>query len=130
MQMHTTIGADTLLTIRHEMGDDDLLNMSIEVALEHHEHWDGNGYPLGIKGEQIALAARIVALADVYDALTSKRCYKESFSHAKAKAIILEGRGTHFDPDVVEAFLAVEDAFIKVRSKNQPPEALELATAA
>jgi len=130
MQTHTTIGADTLFSIRHEMGDDVLLNMSIQVALEHHEHWDGNGYPLGIKGTQIALAARIVALADVYDALTSKRCYKESFSHAKARQIILQGRGTHFDPDVIDAFLAAEEAFDTIRNQNQPPQTCDFAHAA
>jgi response regulator RpfG family c-di-GMP phosphodiesterase len=120
MQAHTTIGADTLLAIRSRFGDDELLDMSIRVALEHHEKWDGSGYPVRLSGEQIALPARIVALADVYDALTSRRVYKRAFGHAEARRIIVEGRGSHFDPTVVDAFLAVEPDFEGIRDRLHP----------
>jgi len=120
MQTHTTIGADTLLAIRIELGEDELLDMSIRIALEHHEKWDGTGYPMGLSGEQIALSARIVALADVYDALTSRRVYKDAFSHEKAREIIIEGRGSHFDPSVVDGFLSIEREFDDIRTRLHP----------
>ncbi len=108
MQGHADLGADTLEAVRGHVGDDDLLQMATRVAREHHERYDGGGYPRGLKGEEIDLSARIVALADVYDALTSKRVYKPAFSHEEAKRIIVEGCGTQFDPGVVRAFLEVE----------------------
>lgn len=77
-----------------------------EVTLYHHEKWDGTGYPRGLKGDEIPLSARIIALVDVYHALRSKRCYKESYSHEESCSIIQEGSGTHFDPMVVSAFMA------------------------
>lgn len=117
MQAHTTIGADTLIAIRTELGDDDLLDMSIQVALEHHEKWDGSGYPLRIGGEQIALAARIVALADVYDALTSRRVYKPAMSHEEAVAEIVRGRGRHFDPVISDAFVGMQRRFDTIRGE-------------
>jgi putative two-component system response regulator len=79
-----------------------------EIALSHQEKWDGSGYPQGLAGESIPISARLMALADVYDALISKRVYKEAFSHARALEIILEGRGSHFDPDLVDAFLSIQ----------------------
>ena len=85
--------------------------------LYHHEWWDGSGYPKGLKGEKIPLSARIVALADVYDALTSKRTYKESFTHEKARDIIISDRGKHFAPDVVDAFLIHEQEFRRIREE-------------
>lgn len=117
MQAHTTIGADTLLAIHAELGDDELLDMSIQIALEHHEKWNGSGYPTGMADEQIALPARIVALADVYDALTSRRVYKPAFSHAQARQVIIEGRASHFDPAVVDGFLAIERTFDDIRAR-------------
>ena len=78
--------------------------MSEEIALTHHEKWDGSGYPRGMKGENIPLTGRIVALADVFDALTTKRCYKPAFSLEESMKIIKEGTGRHFDPQVVQAF--------------------------
>ena len=119
MEMHATIGADTLIAIRQHVGDDELLNMSVQVALCHHEKFDGTGYPSRLSGEEIPLAARIVALADVYDALTSKRVYKPPMSHDRAVAIISEGRGRHFDPVVVDAFLAVHAEFDQARISLQ-----------
>ncbi len=130
MQTHTTIGADTLLAIRTELGEDELLDMSVQVALEHHEKWDGTGYPMGLKGEQIALSARIVALADVYDALTSRRVYKEAFSHQRARRIIIEGRGSHFDPAVVDGFLSIEQEFDDIRIRLHPVRSVWAARAA
>lgn len=88
------------------------------IALHHHEKWDGSGYPSKLKGKEIPLIARIVALADVYDALCSVRSYKEAFSHEKAKAIIVNDKGKHFDPDVVDAFLLMEQYFIKYNQSH------------
>ena len=89
--------------------------MARDIAASHHEWFDGSGYPRGLAGQAIPLAARIVALADAYDALTSKRVYKDAFTHDKARAAVIKGRATHFDPDVVDAFLANETKFIAVQ---------------
>ncbi|HYE60942.1 MAG TPA: HD domain-containing phosphohydrolase [Phycisphaerales bacterium] len=115
MELHPIIGADTLAAIRQRVGDDDLINMGIQVALSHHERYDGRGYPYRLEGEQIPLAARIVALADVYDALTSARVYKPSLSHAEAAALIRDSRGSHLDPLVVDAFVQAERQFDEAR---------------
>lgn len=122
MQMHPVFGADTLIAIRARVGDDDLLNMSIQVALYHHERWDGTGYPHGLSGEQIPLSSRVVALADMYDAVTSARVYKTAKSHQEARALILQGRGSHFDPSLVDAFEAVQDRFNALRESMQTPD--------
>ncbi len=124
MQRHPNIGADTLIAIRERMGSDELIEMSIVVALQHHERWDGKGYPLGIAGDEIQLPARIVALADVYDALTSKRVYKPAMDHDKAVSIITEGRGSQFDPLVVDAYLACADRFEQAREQLHRNDAL------
>ncbi len=123
METHPVIGADTLISVRRRMGDDDLLNMSIQVTLQHHERWDGSGYPLGLAGEEIALAARIVALADFYDAVTSKRVYKDAVPHEECVRMIVEGRGRHFDPMVVDAFLESLESFVEIRRVMNPGEA-------
>lgn len=117
MQTHTTLGADTLRAVDRQHPGNSFVKMGIDIAQGHHEKWDGSGYPSRLAGESIPLAARILALGDVYDALTSKRCYKEAFSHEKSRGIIVEGAGTHFDPVVVQAFLSIEQDFIKVRRK-------------
>ena len=119
MKTHTLIGGDTLRAADLEAGQNSFLAMGRDIAFHHHERWDGTGYPHGLKGEAIPLGARIAALADVYDALSSKRPYKEPFSHEKSRAIILEGNGTHFDPDVVEAFLRREQRIVKIREEFQ-----------
>ena len=93
------------------------IHTGIEIAESHHEKWDGSGYPHGLAGEVIPLSARILALGDVYDALTSKRCYKDAFSHEKSLNIILEGDGSHFDPDVVVAFRETESEFMRIRKE-------------
>lgn len=104
MKTHTTAGRELLEKARGEMGDIHYLNIAIEMAAYHHEWENGNGYPYGVKGDEIPLCAKILAVADVFDALTSKRVYKPAMPFAKACSIIREERGTHFDEDVVDAF--------------------------
>ncbi|EQB9030362.1 HD domain-containing phosphohydrolase, partial [Vibrio cholerae] len=94
-----------------------LINAAKEIVIGHHEKWDGSGYPMGLRGEAIPLSARLMALADVYDALICRRVYKEPMSHEEAKAIILQGRGSHFDPMVIDAFLIEEQNFIDIAQK-------------
>src|SRR5262249_9773297 len=118
IQKHPLIGGDTLLAIRKVWGDDPFLVTACEIAFAHHEKWDGSGYPFGLAGENIPLAARIVALADVYDALTTKRVYKDAMSHEQARAVILAGEGSHFDPKVVEAFRRSDADFRVSVSRN------------
>jgi putative two-component system response regulator len=91
--------------------------MARDIARFHHEKFDGSGYPRGISGADIPLCARIVAIADVYDALTTKRVYKAAFSHEKAVEIIRDGRGIHFDPDIVDAFEAIDEQFLAIREQ-------------
>jgi len=115
METHPAIGGDTLLELREEMGGGGpFLSRAIEITLGHHEKWDGSGYPFGIKGEAIALSARLVAVADVYDALVSERIYKPGMTHEDAGRIIQEGAGKHFDPRVVEAFLVQQGDFRQI----------------
>ncbi len=109
MKRHTLFGYEALRKAQdasHARDELPFLRMACEIALTHHERWDGAGYPNGLQGNGIPISGRIMALADVYDALTSKRCYKEGFSHDRAVEILVEGRGTHFDPHIVDAFLA------------------------
>ncbi|HEX8914805.1 MAG TPA: HD domain-containing phosphohydrolase [Humisphaera sp.] len=113
MRRHTTLGARTLERSLADHPDPAFRDLAVEIAETHHERWDGRGYPLGLRGTDIPLGGRIVALADVYDALTSKRAYKEAFPHAEARKTILAGRGGHFDPAVVDAFAAGEQAFVR-----------------
>ena len=117
MKTHTLHGAATLDAALKEYPGTSFLVMARDVALCHHEKYSGRGYPRGLAGDAIPLCARIMALADVYDALTSRRVYKEAFSHSKAKSIILNESGTHFDPVMVEAFLAHEQEFIALREQ-------------
>ena len=102
--------------VDRELKQKSFLTIGKEVAFSHHERWDGSGYPAGKKRDQIPLSARIVALADVYDALTSKRSYKNALSHEEAVRIIMSERGTHFDPDVVDVFAQNLDAFRRIRT--------------
>lgn len=106
MKCHTTFGRDLLDKAREELGETSYLNLAVDMAAYHHEWWDGSGYPDGISGEEIPLCARIMAVADVFDALTSERCYKSAMPLEKAYRIIREESGTHFDPVVSGAFLA------------------------
>ncbi|HHD64219.1 MAG TPA: HD domain-containing protein [Desulfobulbaceae bacterium] len=115
MKMHCVYGRDALAEAQRDAGNVSFLSMGQEIAHCHHEKWDGTGYPTGLAGLDIPLSARIVALADVYDALTSKRCYKEAFSHEQARKIILENEGSHFDPQVIAAFLKQEQNIKRIR---------------
>jgi len=118
IKCHTQFGGDAISAIQTQIEGRSFLNIGREIAYNHHEKWDGSGYPRGLRGHDIPLAARIVAVADVYDALTSKRFYKEAFSHRKARRIILNLRGSHFDPEVVDAFLALEGEFDRIREER------------
>ena len=120
MKTHTTAGEELLAHAKEELGESDYLNMAVEMAAYHHEWWNGKGYPYGISGEEIPLCARIMAVADVFDALTSKRCYKSAMPIEKAYAIIREESGTHFDPAVVEAFFAVSENIEKMLETETP----------
>lgn len=111
MKTHTTIGATTLASVHKQYPKNEFVKMGIEIAMHHHEKWDGSGYPMGLAGNKIPLSARIMALVDVYDALRARRPYKEPFSHVKSKAIIVEGRGKNFDPEIVDGFMAIEQEF-------------------
>lgn len=122
MRTHPVIGAETLREVDREHPGNMFIQTGIEIAAAHHEKWDGSGYPHGLSGTEIPLSARILALGDVYDALTSKRCYKDAMPHDEAVGIIKEGRGKHFDPDVISAFLRVNEEFVKVREFFQDPE--------
>jgi putative two-component system response regulator len=119
MKTHTVLGGETLRALAETRPEARFMSMAQDIAMTHHEWFDGSGYPLGLKGEEIPLCGRIVALADVYDALTSKRVYKPLFSHQKARSIIVENCGTQFDPDVVQAFLNREEEFIAIRQRLQ-----------
>jgi putative two-component system response regulator len=111
MKKHTQYGEEALRITEQKLGGDTFLHYAREIAYTHQEKWDGSGYPQGLKGDKIPISGRLMALADVYDALISKRVYKPPFSHEKAVQIILEGKGTHFDPDIVDAFIKLEDTF-------------------
>jgi HD-GYP domain-containing protein (c-di-GMP phosphodiesterase class II) len=108
MQIHPTIGSECIREIELRLGKSNFLEMAREIALCHHERWDGQGYPAGLAGEEIPLAARVVAIADVYDALSSRRVYKEAVPHERCVEIIQEEAGTQFDPALVEIFLEVQ----------------------
>lgn len=115
MKEHTVIGADTLNAALDIYPHIDYLRMARDITLYHHERFNGFGYPHKVAGDEIPLCARIVALADVYDALMSKRVYKDAFSHEEARSILLKDSGTHFDPRVVDAFVAKEQTFLDIR---------------
>lgn len=115
MKSHTVIGSENLQMVYNSYPGNVFVGMGIEIALYHHEKWDGSGYPDGLIGKNIPLSARIMALADVYDALRSDRCYRKGMTHEQTKAIILEGDGSHFDPTLIKVFLAQETSFRKIQ---------------
>ncbi|MBI4775373.1 MAG: HD domain-containing protein [Deltaproteobacteria bacterium] len=117
IQKHAAIGGDALKAIDERLGNESFIRIGQEIAYSHHERYDGTGYPTGLKGEEIPLAARIVAVADVYDALTSKRCYRAPVTPEEALDYIVRSRGRHFDPDVVDAFLR---AYPRLRRETSP----------
>ncbi|MFC1606464.1 two-component system response regulator [Candidatus Latescibacterota bacterium] len=120
MKKHTTYGRDSILraeeafAIEGGNSNSTFLSIAREIAYIHHEKWDGTGYPEGIAGDKISIPGRLMAIADVYDALICKRVYKPPFTHRKAKEIIIEGRGKHFCPDVVNAFAETEEIFRQI----------------
>ena len=114
MKKHTVYGREILEASEKKLSASSFLRVAKDIAGSHHERWDGTGYPDGIKGELIPVSGRIMALADVYDALISERPYKKAFSHEKALQIINESSGTHFDPAVVESFMALEKKFQEI----------------
>ncbi|HUX36454.1 MAG TPA: HD domain-containing phosphohydrolase [Rectinemataceae bacterium] len=115
MKMHCAIGADALAAVQKRFPDNQFLSMGVEVARSHQEKWDGSGYPDGLKAQKIPLPARIVALADFYDALTSNRCYRPAFDHQQTCRMIQEGSDAHFDPEIIGAFMTIEGQFRQVR---------------
>ncbi len=112
MKTHTTLGYNALVQAEKALGFNvNFLSFAKTIALSHQEKWDGSGYPQALAGDAIPIAARLMAVADVYDALISRRVYKEGMSHEKAVLIMREGRGTHFDPDMLDAFIDIQEAF-------------------
>jgi response regulator RpfG family c-di-GMP phosphodiesterase len=127
MKQHAIHGGKALEEAAKEIGDEQsYLSLGKDVAYYHHEHWDGTGYPFGLKGEEIPLAARIVAIADVYDALTSERRYKLAFTHVEAVRMIAGLKGRQFDPELVDAFLEVAEEFRSIRDSNREAASGEL----
>ena len=114
MKQHAEFGAKALEQAAKSLGFNSILNIGMEIARSHHEKWNGKGYPQGLRGNDIPISARLMAVGDVYDALISRRVYKEPFSHEKAVSIITKDRGEHFDPDIVDAFTATEDKFREI----------------
>lgn len=115
MKTHTTLGRDAILQAETDLGIEmPFLKYAKEIAYGHQEKWDGSGYPEGLSGDDIPISARLMAVADVYDALISRRVYKAPMPHEKAVEIIKEGKGTHFDPDMADAFLELADEFKRI----------------
>ena len=122
IKRHADMGGDAIKAIESQIEGRSFLNLGKEIAYHHHEKWDGSGYPGGLKGEDIPLSARIVALADVYDALTTKRFYKPAFTHEKSRQIIISLTATHFDPYIVDVFLRLEEEFNRIREEKLKEE--------
>ena len=124
MKTHTTLGRDAIQAAEDALSlKVEFLSVAKEIAYGHQEKWDGSGYPEGLKGESIPVSARIMAVADVYDALISRRVYKDSMSHEKAITIIAEGKGSHFDPDMVDAFLSIQEEIRAIAARHADSDA-------
>jgi response regulator RpfG family c-di-GMP phosphodiesterase len=121
MEDHSRIGGECLSEIERRLGRSNFLHMARDIAFSHHERWDGSGYPHGLRGEQIPLAARIVAIADAYDALSSRRIYKEPQLHDLCVSTIREGSRTYFDPRIVETWLTVAGRFREISDRCSDP---------
>lgn len=117
MKKHATYGKDAILAAEKKLGDTSLLHFALEIAYTHHEKWDGTGYPQGLKGDEIPISGRLMAIADVYDAYISKRPYKPTYLHEDAVKLIVENKGKHFDPDMVDAFIEIESTFKTIAHK-------------
>jgi len=128
IKQHARLGGEALKAVDQQLKRESFLTIGKEVAFSHHERWDGTGYPAGKKGNEIPLSARIVALADVYDALTSKRSYKQALEHDEAVKIIVSEKGTHFDPDIVEVFESNLEPFRRIHmleAFKEHPESID-----
>ena len=131
MKTHTTLGFESIVQAEQRLGSSvDFLRCAKEIALSHQEKWDGSGYPEARSGDDIPLSARLMAVADVYDALISRRVYKPAFSQEKSLAIMREGRASHFDPDILDAFLAHTDEFQAIAERFADHDADLAATTA
>lgn len=119
MKTHAYLGYKALHNAEILAENAAFISLAAETAYTHHEKWDGSGYPRGLKGEEIPLAGRLMAVVDVYDALISDRVYKQAMSHAEAMKIILKGKGTHFQPEVVEAFEAIEEVILEIKARYE-----------
>ena len=117
MKKHANYGGDAILAAEKKLGNTLLLRFAREIAYTHHEKWDGTGYPQGLKGDEIPISGRLMAIADVYDAYISKRSYKPPYLHEDAVKLILENKGKHFDPDMVDAFIEIENTFKAIAQK-------------
>jgi HD-GYP domain-containing protein (c-di-GMP phosphodiesterase class II) len=122
IKIHTILGGITVSETMRKGNSAPYLKLAREICYYHHEKWDGSGYPFRLKGERIPVSARIIAIADVYDALTSPRSYKKAFSHDYARLVIRTQTGRHFDPEVVDAFLEREHEFMRVLQKATSAE--------
>lgn len=122
MKTHALYGRNVLAAADKFLGEDSFLKMACDIAYCHHERWDGRGYPQGLKDEEIPLSARLMSLADVYDALRSQRVYKPAMPHESAADIIFDGRGTQFDPDVVDAFMLIQEQFKAIAERYKDLE--------
>jgi response regulator RpfG family c-di-GMP phosphodiesterase len=122
MKKHSSKGGEMIKNIFSNLDDENLSKISYDIALSHHERWDGNGYPNGIKGEEIPLPARVMAVADVYDAITSKRVYKDSIPPEEAFEIIVNGSGTQFDPDIIRNVIEIKQELIDYVNNNKKEE--------
>ncbi len=127
MKMHPEHGREAIARAMEELHGEEgsFLHYAMEIAWAHHERWDGTGYPRGLAGDNIPISARLMAVADAYDALISRRVYKPAFSHNEAAKVIIAGRGSHFDPDIVDAFLQLQETFeaIAARYADEAPKA-------
>ena len=117
MKTHAAQGAEKLEAVQRKFPGNAQLDMGIAIAKYHHEKWNGQGYPQGLAGEAIPLAARIMAVVDVYETLRAKRCYKAAFSHEESVDIIVTSGGTHFDPEIVKVFVELKEDFRAIRDE-------------
>lgn len=126
MKLHTNYGRETILSVERYLGEsNEFLRFAREITYSHQEKWDGSGYPENLSGDAIPISARLMAVADVYDALISRRVYKPAFSHEEAIDIMRKGRGTHFDPDILDVFLKITDEFREIAMRYQESESGE-----
>ncbi|MNE00951.1 Cyclic di-GMP phosphodiesterase response regulator RpfG [compost metagenome] len=139
MKTHTTLGRDAIQRAEEQLGTSvEFLRLAKEIAYSHQEKWDGSGYPEGLTADDIPISARLMAVADVYDALISRRVYKDGMPHDQAVEIMCQGQGTHFDPDICDAFLRNHEQFRAIAARYADSDqdmakqraAMEMATAA